>query len=272
MEQLNSFPKGEIRRRYVLRPAIAVVVLATLPLLWTRFKLLSARSAAAQQADMVFKKCLTYTDNRTGPVFDESRDTIPVLVLENTGNQSWCVARSHSHWASTQPGPKPLPRISNGEALLGQLDWLASDATTGMHSYTDAYEPFPVVLGPPPYQPYIGNPVALYLHERRNAKGRRLVAVLLDVPLFEVGNASPIAVRVLAPSHGLQVVPNLFSGRFSLGFDCPKDKLLQFYFGQSDANDASHFTIQYRVGPTLGSIEGWLNGDDSVRLLPSSQP
>jgi hypothetical protein len=41
---------------------------------------------------------------------------------------------------------------------------------------------------------------------------------------------------------------------------------LRLFAGQADANDASHFTIDYVLGDQKGVIDGWLKDDGSVLL------
>ena len=38
------------------------------------------------------------------------------------------------------------------------------------------------------------------------------------------------------------------------------------YFGQADPKDASHFTIKYEIDDQPGTIDGWLQADDTVKL------
>jgi hypothetical protein len=55
-----------------------------------------------------------------------------------------------------------------------------------------------------------------------------------------------------------------------------KSDRLRLYTGQPDPNDDSHFTIKYQIGNRPGTIDGWLQSDDSVKLQirdgPATKP
>ena len=41
---------------------------------------------------------------------------------------------------------------------------------------------------------------------------------------------------------------------------------MRFYAGQADPADPSHFTICYAIGGHPGTLDGWLQADDKVRI------
>ena len=43
-------------------------------------------------------------------------------------------------------------------------------------------------------------------------------------------------------------------------------KPINLYAGQPDPNDKSHFTLAYTLNGKPGTIDGWLNDDDTVKL------
>jgi hypothetical protein len=55
-------------------------------------------------------------------------------------------------------------------------------------------------------------------------------------------------------------------------FAVPASKALRVFPGQPDPLDESHFTIPYDAGGVTGTIDGWLQADDSVRLVVRDGP
>jgi hypothetical protein len=51
---------------------------------------------------------------------------------------------------------------------------------------------------------------------------------------------------------------------------------LRLYAGQPDPVDSSHFTIPYETTSGRGTIDGWLQADDTVKMQvrdgPAKQP
>jgi hypothetical protein len=51
---------------------------------------------------------------------------------------------------------------------------------------------------------------------------------------------------------------------------------LRLFAGQPDPNDDSHFTIRYEVDNQPGTIDGWLQADDTIKLQirdgPATKP
>ena len=102
-----------------------------------------------------------------------------------------------------------------------------------------------------------------FLHERRSGYNSRLIAVL----------------------PGFYYQTNQTNGVFGVkwhtwkpGWKCEKFKILegvmllphaghlQMFFGQPDSADAAHFTIKYDIDNIPGTIDGWLQNDDTVKL------
>lgn len=117
----------------------------------------------------------------------------------------------------------------------------------------------------------------LFMHERTGPSGhRRLVSAeyrLLDgAPSDSHGFMLGVSIRWSSESSGgSDTAPRLVA--MAPALDVP---LLggsnRLYFGQPDAKDASHFTIKYEIDNVPGTIDGWLQADDTVRLETRDGP
>jgi len=106
-------------------------------------------------------------------------------------------------------------------------------------------------------------PSTVFLHERVSPAGhRRLVRV------------EPLLANALSPALGYDVTLTVPGSVWAEPRGVGKAQLLnysgqyvpaEFFFGQVDPNDASHFTIEYAVrGQPRGTVDAWLRDDDTV--------
>lgn len=121
----------------------------------------------------------------------------------------------------------------------------------------------------------------LFLHERHAGAGgtgpARVVAV--ERPpggWLPFGHPLDLQVSVIAPV-GLTGTPSdcqppyelkrllrtLRTSGFPIYIQGPP---VRFYAGQVDPADLSHFTIRYAIGGQSGTVDGWLQADDTVRI------
>lgn len=120
----------------------------------------------------------------------------------------------------------------------------------------------------------------LFLHERRSARGARLVVVqafpnarIYNSDLQTALSSSKLArsdvftVRCLVflPGTGF-AAPLQLTDRTTYIDPSPASfhDHCRWYAGQPDPKDASHFTIRCTVGTRTLSVEGWLTDDDNV--------
>jgi hypothetical protein len=102
--------------------------------------------------------------------------------------------------------------------------------------------------------PLRGRSGILYLHEGRDAQGKRqLVVVALDWRSSEQLSFSAWTPEPATPLSTLSYRSSGF--HYSLPFDAG-DKPLRFYAGQPDPHDPSRFTIRYELDGQPGTIEG----------------
>ena len=123
-------------------------------------------------------------------------------------------------------------------------------------------------LSPPGRKP---NPT-IFMGPRRAAGGGERRLVVVEAPRFEV----PLAIveytfhaAIIDPRNPLSG-PRLLDNGLSI-FDSGmlrRDQAgtLRFFAGQPDPADPSHFTVQYEIDGAPGTIDGWLKGDDTVRM------
>lgn len=114
----------------------------------------------------------------------------------------------------------------------------------------------------------------LFLHRRVSPGGaERLVAVdLIDVVVLGRLNGGPEATALWLSARSFKparphAAPVEWVGTVSLVINSRHGGGFQFYAGQSDRDDPSHFTIAYRTaGGETGAVDGWLRDDGSVVL------
>jgi hypothetical protein len=117
----------------------------------------------------------------------------------------------------------------------------------------------------------------VFLHARRSRSGpQRLVVVKTDVM------RNYRLVRSDIPDHLLDVSvvwPATTSSRANLTRSLwqppggsPDFGTLTLYAGRPDSADESHFTIDYQTPDGRGTIDGWLQPDDTVKLQVRDGP
>lgn len=257
------------------RLAIVVALLITIPPLSHKaiqiYRTLQARSAADRQLRAYFRQCLAHTQSDATPLFDETRDTCPILLDPAPGGSSrnWRYIRVRgdpgvSYWDAMPRGSHhAVPLASMMMWTLGELD---VKTTTGR---------FGIGLNHLFFFPYVQQSdwcdepetYELFIHGR-SAPGcpERLVGVTFDASTFLAGDPTPIRVVVDSPPRSML---RGFIGqgmRVGLGFPCAATEPLRLFAGQADRLDSSHFTIRYSAGKRHGVIDGWVRSDDSVTL------
>jgi hypothetical protein len=118
----------------------------------------------------------------------------------------------------------------------------------------------------------------LFLHSRRakNAGPERLVQVELSLvdrlkrrtpDQLTSGDDAILRLTVIRPS-GIHNAPKILStnGWWHEGISQTPFGKLEFYAGQADANDSSHFTLVYKDALAHREIDGWLQANDTVQL------
>lgn len=114
----------------------------------------------------------------------------------------------------------------------------------------------------------------VYAHARRSAGGKeRLVIIGFDGPAFAYGSDAPFkAVVVTPPTMLRELKMNWSNDAFGFKFICPPEQPFRLYTGVNDDADPSHFTIDYQTSAGRGTIEGWLQPDDTVNLRVTKGP
>jgi hypothetical protein len=108
----------------------------------------------------------------------------------------------------------------------------------------------------------------LFLHERKNGRGEsRLIAIEAQVSAFQA-KLIPVVIRPGSVFESPQEV--LDSGMHTVDYtpgDSAHPKRVLFFGGQADANDPSHFTIDFAADGHSYTIDGWLRNDDRIDFL-----
>jgi hypothetical protein len=159
-----------------------------------------------------------------------------------------------------------------------------------------AFQP-PVYRQAPFEQDRENKAALLFAHERTSSGGNtRLVLMEMEiqlVPKSRSGNEHDIQIkrrlryricednllgnspRVLRYGQSLSIEQSDDRGfipvRWSDGTlraDRSPQNNLRIFAGQPDANDRSHFTIDYTLGGKRNTIDGWLTDDDFLRIIP----
>lgn len=115
-------------------------------------------------------------------------------------------------------------------------------------------------------------PGPAFVHARRAVGGSTR---LLSVGIAELGLPCGIGfyAKLVQPA-------SIFSGPEAVRvprqaaayyFVLKEGETLRLFAGQADADDASHFTIDYEIGSSRGTIDGWLKRDDTVQMVPRDE-
>jgi hypothetical protein len=216
--------------------------------------------AIEQQITLLYRqhRCLTHRRPPDLVVFNGSADDRRTATFAGK-TQSPTTAPADPEWVAATFGlyfPVPAHRRS--------LDWERFVASAGLtYRNRSSNRTWPAVL---------------FLHERRNAGGRRLVVVCVDV--FGTPNGPPpklvFSSTVVIPA-GLTGKPTL--ARPSLHFHrfVPPpparasrfgwvEPFPRFYAGQADPQDPARFTVRFDLNDSSGFMDGRLQDDDSVTL------
>ena len=107
----------------------------------------------------------------------------------------------------------------------------------------------------------------LFLHERTTPTSKRTLLVGVDIAGWSRGG--PVVLfarcRTIAPAVPMRLPTEEKVDHPSVHLS-NTEGALRLFAGQPDANDASHFTIDYALGDQKGVIDGWLKDDGSVLL------
>ena len=236
------YAAGSARRRKWIRRALFWTLLSVVVLVLLRWGYLPVRDKATFLHHQ--RRCMT---------FGAAADTIaytedPATIARLAGG-----ALSGPGWATLGHKGKPVAYYLVPPSLRTLEQTPNVDLTQG--------------LGP------------VFLHARTApGGGERLVVVKVDsfrgygalpggspLPnrMFDVGVMQPASVRA-----GPTVTKSLWK-------PTPKPPAfgeLTFFAGQPDRNDPSHFTIEYRTPTARGTIDGWLQPDDTVRFSVRDGP
>jgi hypothetical protein len=243
-------PPGGLRRLFALRGLlIAILILAAAKLAIFVFP---AQWQALQQRRLMQRQqqcrsvCLSFTRPAGTVVYDEDLDRANTLLTSGGYID-----------AALSMGGAP------GAALLPTPVWDAYSATLSG------------IVRPalPPVAPII------FLHERTSPAGqRRLVVVQVGRATGQPDNfiyfhpyvdgSASAAVSMSSPLGSTTLLVHPASGPRLLEMFRTPTETTALYAGQIDANDPSHFTIDYLLNNRMETIDGWLNDDDTVSLLP----
>ncbi len=107
-----------------------------------------------------------------------------------------------------------------------------------------------------------------FLHRLRSPGGHeRIVAarcIIMYLTSASVLQAFQCEVVEPAEFWSLSSRPKIHLGRSSGGY--PTHRKIEVFGGRTDPADPAHFTIAYTVEGKPGTIDGWLNDDETVKL------
>jgi hypothetical protein len=129
------------------------------------------------------------------------------------------------------------------------------------------WDRFYSLLSPPGFK----SKGTLFLHERSSPDGTRyLVAVDFHQLLLADGRSVPyFATRLFEPVTWTQLPQggaSALQSSLASGDEWPVDRRVQIFAGQTDPDDISHFTIQYKLGDRVETIDGWIRKNASPVL------
>ena len=142
---------------------------------------------------------------------------------------------------------------SSAKALFSRPEYVRLMLTSHVAALGSGFDPEPpgISLGHEPRE------VMAFLHERQTPKGeRRLVKAH-----FILGNQCWLETRVFGPGwNGLKLRRDVMKPAYI------STSVERVYAGQTDPADPTHFTIRYVEGGIAGTIDAWLQDDDSVKF------
>jgi hypothetical protein len=120
----------------------------------------------------------------------------------------------------------------------------------------------------------------VFMHERTAADGHSRLVVLQYSPTTLVPAFSPytdLKITLLEASrlHGTlaEIEPDAEPPRKLLAHDLnASTRDLRIFAGQADGDDRSHFTIEYELNGQRGTLDGWLENDDTINIKLRSGP
>lgn len=143
-----------------------------------------------------------------------------------------------------------LLKISKSYQLQGGGEWPAYVACT------------PTVLKE---FPEVSETDILFLGGRRSPAGHSRLIICYIRGIGKNRNVYLLTRSTVPATVGKWPTPVLQSGSLMLG-DRTAQEHVQFFAGQVDPADASHFTIRYSLDGASHIIDGWLQDDDNVKL------
>jgi hypothetical protein len=112
----------------------------------------------------------------------------------------------------------------------------------------------------------------MFLHERTTPKGRRMLVCGMVYPDPNLAGGRSFGIRAVDRAT-LRQTPDTAGGHW---FVFPEfreyitDRPLRLYAGRPDADDLSHFTIEYEYRGKRGFLDGWLT--DAVKPVGTDLP
>jgi hypothetical protein len=197
------------------------------------------------QSNMAQRACLVHTAAADQIAYEED----PVVIQTLTGGQ-----RSGAGWAT--------------------LYWVDKNQTLSYYAVPTALNAYWHATSLPVDR------AAAFIHGRDGGAGERLVIVAMDIsarnhsgPLRQSMDDKPLLVAQVIRPGGAFTSPQLLTTTPCQVAEFVFSPLgtLRLYAGQPDANDTSHFTIDFRNEYGRRTIDGWLQPDDNVKFSVRSK-
>jgi hypothetical protein len=125
----------------------------------------------------------------------------------------------------------------------------------------------PSIRGKHPITLWEPGPAFVHARSAKGA-GRRIVGV--DLAEAMLPDAMGFYVHVMKPATWL-TDPRTVGRPRPVGdfwFSLTEGETIRVFAGQADANDPSHFTIEFDLSGRRGTIDGWLRANETIDLRP----
>lgn len=282
-QSLNYAPP---RRRWIRRisPRILIsisLIIATAiatrrwgPAVRDYIELLSQGRAALQQ-------CLNHTAPPSQVVFDEATPKWPAQDLfvppdgDQYGSRLFRTTRAQSPTTAPVAVTSTMARwdCNSWPGYLYSLDRI-SDSLAGRVKCVSGLRNLYITVPTTASQAAEGeNQALVFMHRLHTPAGReRLVLLTFDGPSFVWRSENPFRAQAADTGFSFRRLPSVWLKTVNFPFS-PKDtRPLRLFAGQPDPLDPTHFTIPYDLGGDPGTIDGWLQNDDSIKLLLRDGP
>jgi hypothetical protein len=157
----------------------------------------------------------------------------------------------------------------DAKELLKTAGYYEENEDDGRVSFpVKAWQQFYAVFSPPGRNSL----ATLFVHERSNIHGTRLIVIEATVGLYSMSSSGGelLTATVFKPGS-LFSEPELLLDGDTCDVFHPRGARFKYFAGQPDPKDPTHFTIDCQIDGKPMKIDGWLRDDDKIDISTRPQ-